>query len=213
MAASRQPRTRMAGTSKRGVGLEPAGSLALDVRRGRKGAVERLVRDHQDSLFGYALRLVQDPADAQDVTQDVFVRAHRALTSAYDEERCRTLELRPWLFRITRNLALNRLRARRAAREEPLPEGDGYHESALRFPAFEDGTLAARERKRDLERALGRLGREVREIVQLRYVENLTYAEIAAVAGGSEAAVRGKVFRALARLRTHLKEQEACHAL
>jgi RNA polymerase sigma-70 factor (ECF subfamily) len=213
MAASQLPRTTMGGSSNRGVGGEPAESLALDVRRGRKGAFERLVQDQQDSLFGYALRLVQDAADAQDVTQEAFLRAHRALTSAYDEERCRTLELRPWLFRITRNLALNRLRQRRAAREEPLPEADGHHESALRFLAFEEGTLAARERKRHLERGLGRLGREAREIVQLRYIENLSYAEIAAVAGGSEAAVRGKVFRALARLRAHLNEEEACHAM
>jgi RNA polymerase sigma-70 factor (ECF subfamily) len=171
------------------------------------------VRDHQDSLFGYALRLVQDSADAQDVTQDVFLRAHRALTSAYDDDRCRALELRPWLFRITRNLALNRLRARRAAREAPLPETDGYHETALRAPAPGFASLAERERGRELERALGRLGRELRELVQLRYVENLSYAEIAAVAGGSEAAVRGKVFRALGRLRAHLKEEEACHAM
>ncbi len=213
MGTSRQPRNTMPGSSNRRVTGEIAGSLALAVRLARKGAFERLVRDHQDSLFGYALRLVEDPADAEDVTQDAFLRAHRALTCAYDEERCRTLELRPWLFRITRNLALNRLRARRAAREDPLPEADGYHETALRFPSFEEGTLAARERKRELERALGRLGREVREIVQLRYVENLSYAEIAAVAGGSEAAARGKVFRALARLRGHLKQGEACHAM
>jgi RNA polymerase sigma-70 factor (ECF subfamily) len=187
--------------------------LALDVHRGRRGAFESLVQDHQDSLFGYALRLVQDPGDAQDVTQDALLRAYRALTSAYDDERCRTLELRPWLFRITRNLALNRLRARRTERETPLPEPDGYHEVALRVPGIGAESLAARERRRELERALGRLSRELRELVQLRYVENLSYAEIAAVAGGSEAAVRGKVFRALGRLRAHLNEKEACHAM
>ena len=123
------------------------------------------------------------------------------------------LDLRPWLFRITRNLALNRLRARRTAREAPLPETDGYHEAALRASPSDHESLDTRERRRELERALGRLGRELRELVQLRYVENLSYAEIAAVAGGSEAAVRGKVFRALGRLRAHLKDEEACHAM
>lgn len=202
----------MMGPSNRLLSRLPA-NLALDIRRGRKGAFERLVRDHQDALFGYALGLVRDPADAQDVTQDVFLRAHRALTSTYDEERCRSLELRPWLFRITRNLALNRLRARRLAREAPLPEADGYHEAALRLPAAAEGALAVHERRWRLEHALGRLDREGRAIVQLRFVQSLSYAEIAAVAGGSEAAARGKVFRALARLRAHLTQEEACHAM
>jgi RNA polymerase sigma-70 factor (ECF subfamily) len=203
----------MSGSSIKRVTADDSGSLALDVRRARQGAFERLVHVHQDSLFGYALRLVGDTADAQDVTQDALLRAHRALTSVYDEERCRALQLRPWLLRITRNLALNRLRSRRAAREDPLPVHDGYHETALRSPSPDEATLTARERKHELERALAGLGREAREIVQLRFVENLSYAEIAAVAGGSEAAVRGKVFRALARLRAQLTEKETCHAM
>src|SRR5437868_14440770 len=99
---------------------QTGGSLALAVRGGERGAVELLVRTYQDQLFGYALRLLQDRSDAQEVTQDAFLRAYQALTRRYGEEQCRALALRPWLFRIARNLAYNRRRARRSAQEEPL---------------------------------------------------------------------------------------------
>jgi RNA polymerase sigma factor (sigma-70 family) len=84
------------------------GALALAVRHGRDGALERLVRRHQDELFTYAAGLLRDDADAQEVVQDAFLRAHDALVRRYDDDRCRALRLRPWLFRIVRNVALNR---------------------------------------------------------------------------------------------------------
>jgi len=187
--------------------------LALAVHADEPGAVERLVRTYQDPLFGYALRLLQDSADAQEVTQDTFLRAYHALTARYDEAQCRKLALRPWLFRITRNLAYNRRRALRSAREEPLPEADGWHIPALRYESRTAQDLETQEERARLEHALARLNRASRELILLRFVEELPYAEIAAVVGGSEASVRGKVFRALRQLRTILMEMEAQDAM
>jgi RNA polymerase sigma-70 factor (ECF subfamily) len=192
---------------------ESGGTLAVAVHRGERDAVARLVGAYQDALFSYVLGLLRDPTDAQEVTQDAFLRAYRALASQYDEERCRTLNLRPWLLRIGRNLAYNRLRQRRMAATEPLPEPDGYHEPSLRSPSPSDGNRATREELAELESALARLSRAAREVVQLRFIDGLSYAEIATILGSSESSVRGKVFRALAQLRARLTEREITHAL
>lgn len=188
------------------------GALALAVREGRDGALERLVRGHQDELFAYAAGMLRDEADAQEVVQDAFLRAHDALVRRYDDDRCRALRLRPWLFRIVRNLALNRIRSRRAG-IEPLPDSAGWHAPALAVPPASEAALDAEDARRALERALASLGREAREIVTLRFTLDLSYAEIAGMLGVTEAAARGKVFRALERLRRRLPAEEVSDAV
>jgi RNA polymerase sigma-70 factor (ECF subfamily) len=184
--------------------MRQADNLGLAVHCGLEGSLEQMIRAYQDQIYAYALRLLRNSFDAQEVTQDVFVGAHRALTLKYDEERCRRLELRPWLFRIMRNLALNRLRARRAVQEEPFS-------AALREPAVFSGTRAGcgfgnPPDLEELESAQARLKPAARELIVLRFMEGLSYAEIAKVLGTTEASARGKVFRALQRLKLLLRE-------
>lgn len=180
--------------------------IALAVHMGDEHAIERLVHTYQDQLYGYALRLLRNCFDAEEVTQDALIRACRALALRYGPDKCRQLDLRPWLFRITRNLALNRLRDRRSAGEDRLSIAD---ERTL------PSTARSRERSQQLEilidqdmlnRALSGLSTASREMVVLRFIEGLSYAEIANVTGCSPAAARGKVFRALNRLRALLAE-------
>src|SRR6476646_10531782 len=70
------------------------------------GDFEDLVREHQDRLYSLALRYVGNPSDAEELTQDAFVRAYRALEK-YDEQRTRDLDLRPWLTTILLNACRN----------------------------------------------------------------------------------------------------------
>lgn len=181
-------------------------NLALAVHRNADGAIERLVRHHQDALFGYALRLLQDRFEAQEVTQDAFLRAIHALTSRYDEVRCSNLELKPWLFRITRNLAHNRRRARRSSAEVALLQNAGGPGPAFHSQPGADRALEEREQLVLLERALGRLRAEARDLILLRFMEEMSYAEIATIVNSSESTVRGRVFRALRKLRKALAE-------
>lgn len=181
--------------------------LAFAVHTGQRGAVECLVCTYQDQLFGYAVRLLQNRFDAQEVTQDTFIRAYQALSSQYDEAQCRNLALRPWLFRIAHNLASNRRRTR--VREEPLPASDDQHELMLPYVSSTEQQLETVEERTRLEHALSRLSRESRELILLRFLEEMSYAEIVMVVGTTEAAVRGKVFRALRQLRIILMEKEA----
>jgi len=195
-----------AATAGKGMIMDKPECIALSVHLGDEGAVERLVRAYQDQLYGYALRLLRNPFDADEVTQDAFIRACRTLTASYGPDRCRQLEMRPWLFRITRNLALNRMRDRRSAGEgrfSPVDDPD-----VANIPQDEGAgqpfqILADQDA---LSRALDRLETESRDLVVLRFIEGLSYAEIAQATGGSEAAARAKVFRALRRLRVLLSE-------
>ncbi|MGA2260411.1 MAG: sigma-70 family RNA polymerase sigma factor [Acidobacteriota bacterium] len=181
-------------------------NLALAVHRNENGAVERLVKIYQNRLFSYALRLLQDPFDAQEVTQDAFLRACHALTRRYDEKKCGDLVLAPWLFRITRNLAYSRSSKRRSRNEVPLPgKGVGGDE----IPSNPDEgirELESRGERQALRTALRSLGLEERELVLLRFLEEMSYAEMASIIGGTDASVRGKVFRALRKLRASIEK-------
>src|SRR5436190_7218199 len=87
-----------------------SGRLAMDL----DGSFEALVREHQDRLYSLALRYVGNAHDAEELTQDAFVRAYRALAK-YDRERILALDLRPWLTTILLNAARNHV-ARPAVR-------------------------------------------------------------------------------------------------
>src|SRR5512132_1312121 len=98
--------------------------LAVAVHRCESGALERLIDQYENPLYGYAYGILQNAFDAQEVVQDAMVRAHRALTRQYDEQRCAELALRPWLFKMTRNLCLNKRRSKTRALEQPLDTFD-----------------------------------------------------------------------------------------
>ena len=188
--------------------------LALAVHRREEGAFERMVGEFEQQLFNYVYRLIQNVHDAQEVVQDTFLRAHRALTRQYDESKCTALLVRPWLYRIARNLAMNKRRGLRARIEQPLPaeEHVGF-KTAVRPPAL----LCSIETKEELERldrALASLPVEARELVFLRFIEEMSYAEIAKTTGLGEAVLRGKVFRSLRQLRDTLAtNEETAHAV
>jgi len=181
-------------------------NLALAVHANLNGSLESLIRMYQDQLYSFALRLLRNPFDAQEVVQDTFLNAYRTLTLRYEEERCKNLALRPWLFRVARNLAYNRLRTRRQIREEPLDPGGKVADQIT-----EPGSRADASDALDsglLVQALGRLKPGMRELIVLRFVEELSYAEIAEILRTTEAAARGKVFRALQFLKQRLRPLE-----
>ena len=103
---------------------DQGGELAVAVHRCEPGAFERLIDRFERPLFTYAHGILQNAFDAQEVVQDAMMRAHRALTRQYDEERCAALAVRPWLFRTVRNLSLNKRRSKRSALEESLESFD-----------------------------------------------------------------------------------------
>lgn len=187
--------------------------LAIAVRRCEPGAFERLIGLYEPSLRRYVHKLLLNHHDAQEVVQDTFVRAHRALTRQYTEERCRELALKPWLFRIARNLALNARRGLRHELEQPLPPIDDNGFRPLSIAPTPGSNLERQQDAARLDAALALLPSDVRELILLRFIEEMSYGEIARATGHNEASLRGRVFRALKMLRDTLAEEEVAHAV
>jgi RNA polymerase sigma factor (sigma-70 family) len=183
----------------RRMGLEALpDALATD----RDGAFPHLVRALLDGVYSGALRLTGNPADAQDVAQEAFLRAYRALGS-YPAERIRALQLREWVWTIALNLCRNRARTRQRRPEEALPAGLPM---ADRAPGPEARALAAIGEE-NLAARLARLPWAQRSAVVLRHVCDLTYAEAAAALGRPVGTVKADVHRGLQRLRAALEEE------
>lgn len=186
-------------------------NLAVAVHRKDPGAFERLIEKFERSLFNYAHGILQNTFDAQEVVQDAMLRAHRALTRQYDEARCAALALRPWLFKTVRNLCLNKRRSKTRALEQPLTDFDDGRIGPFAKPFSSD-----LERKQEVEllrRAMAILPVDARELIVLRFIEEMPYSDIARTIGGTEASLRGKVFRSLKLLRDALERKGVAHAM
>lgn len=169
------------------------------------GTFERLVLAYQGRLFAFALRLTGRREDAEEIAQDAFVRAYRAL-AAYPAERIACLALHAWLFQITVNVARNH--RRRPGINAISLDGDG-HEPAFLEPADDERTrpeaLAERgEEARMLAHELAALPERYRAAVALRHVEGLGYAELAQVLGQPVGTVKANVHRGVILLRKAL---------
>jgi RNA polymerase sigma factor (sigma-70 family) len=162
----------------------------------------RLVRALQDGVFAGVLRLTGSHADAEEITQETFVRAYRAL-SAQSAERVHELRVREWVWTIALNLCRNRARSRRRRPEGSLDEQPPTPDPA---PGPEQEALAQAERE-TLTRHLARLPWPARSSVVLRHVAGFPYAEIAAALGRPVGTVKSDVHRGLQRLRASLEEE------
>ena len=179
------------------------------------GTFEAVVRAHQDRLYSVALRLLGDPSDAEEVAQDAFVRAYRAL-NGYDAERIRMLQLRGWLATIVINLARNRVRGRRAPTVPLEVDAGGPNASAApdkirdSFPDPEAVT-SRREERESWARLLAGLPDRYRIPLVLRHVDELSYPEMAAALGRPEGTVKAQVHRGLALLRDAYVAEDRAH--
>jgi RNA polymerase sigma factor (sigma-70 family) len=183
----------------RRIGLEALPAALAD---DRDAAFPHLVRALQDGIYSGALRLTGSPSDAEEIAQEAFTRAYRAL-GEYPAERIRALRLRGWVWTIAANLCRNRARARSRRPEEPLP---AVFPPADPAPGPEHEAMARCERER-LASHLSRLPWGPRAAVVLRHIAGLGYAEIATALGRPLGTVKSDVHRGLARLRESLEEE------
>jgi RNA polymerase sigma factor (sigma-70 family) len=153
-----------------------------------------MVHTLQPGIYSGARRLTRNHQDAQEITQDTFVRAYTAL-SDYDDTRIATLRLRPWLWTIALNLCRSRARQR-----TPIPTGtvdDPYEAPPAEL--MDDAAWNA---------ALAHLNEPQRTAVVLRHVLDLPISEISEITGRPEGTVKADISRALARLRTTMNGEE-----
>jgi RNA polymerase sigma-70 factor (ECF subfamily) len=160
---------------------------------------EEIVREHSSRVFRLAYRLTGNKHDAEDLTQDVFVRVFRSLSS-YSPG---TFE--GWLHRITTNLFLDRARRKQRIRFEGL--GD---DAAERLAGRELSPATAYDERlldADIQAALDQLAPEYRAAVVLCDIEGLTYEEIAATLGVKLGTVRSRIHRGRGQLRNTLEHR------
>ena len=171
---------------------------------GHRDAFAEVVERHQAAVYGTALRLIGEREGALEVANGAFFKAYRALASV-DPAR----PLRPWLLRIASNEALNYLRARGGDARQTLA-GDGAMATLETLPsremAPEEGTLA-HERREAVRRALAALPEQQRVVAVLRYLHDLSYAEIAAQTDLPVNTVGVYLLRARAQLRAALTRE------
>lgn len=176
-----------------------SGTAAFDAGVGEMPSWAELVQAHADSVYGLAYRLTGNQQDAEDLTQETFMRVFRSLKSY----RPGTFE--GWLHRITTNLFLDMVRHRQGIRMEALPENYDRVPGTLKTPeqAVDDAMLDP-----DLEIALAELQPDYRAVVVLCDVVGLTYEEIASTLGLKMGTVRSRIHRARSSLRATLERLE-----
>ncbi len=190
--------------------LSEQDSIEADLAQDLDGSFERLVRLYQDRLYSFALRLTGSPEDAEEIAQDAFVRAYRAL-GRYPAERIRALSLRAWLYRITLNVARNRLRGRRH-KFVSISEGAGLNgrDSARELEddpqTRPDSRFEQAERRKDIATLVAGLPDRYRSALILRYVEGLRLEEVAAILKQPLGTTKSNVHRAVNALRTAISQ-------
>ena len=165
-------------------------------RRGELGAFEELYRAHAGRIYGLAVRMLGNNADAEDLLQEIFLTAHRKLESFRGDSALGT-----WLYRLATNQILDHVRSR-AARTGQLTDG---LEDDSTLPDAMGHRLGDRAIDRiDLERALSQLPEGCRAAFVLHDVEGLEHREVAEVLGIAEGTSKSQVHKARLRLRALL---------
>lgn len=170
-------------------------------------AFEQVVLCFQRRIYAFALRMSGNPEDAEEVAQDTFVRAYRAL-AVYPARRVRELKIQPWLYQIALNVFRNRVRGGHLPVVSlDMPEVGAMAEIADTTQAQPEAATVSSEQQHDLAALVATLPQRFREAVVLRHVEGFSYQEIATLLGEPIGTVKSDVHRGTRLLRQALATQ------
>lgn len=166
---------------------------------GDVNAFELLVRDYEKNLYNLALRMVKNPDDAADMTQEAFIKAYNSLTSFRGDSKFSV-----WLYRIVSNVCLDFLRSRSRHQTVSLSvENDEGEETELDIADESQSPEELLERKltrESVRRGLDALPEDYRQILLLREIQGLSYDEIGEVLSLEIGTVKSRIFRARKKL-------------
>jgi len=176
-------------------------------KRGDRQAFGRLVDEYKDKIYSYVSRMLGDPYEAEDVTQEAFVRAYRSLPRFRGASSFHT-----WLYRIASNLAIDVVRRRKRndvsafSLDEPLESDDGEYEREIADdtggPADATGT---RETQVAVRRAIMDLPEKLRDVMILYELQGETYEDIAEILDVPLGTVKSRLFNARNQLKDRLQ--------
>ncbi|WP_419660409.1 RpoE1: RNA polymerase sigma-E factor (sigma24) [Desulfosarcina variabilis str. Montpellier] len=167
--------------------------LVADVAQGDERAFAELLHRHQNAVYAFACRMLQDPQEAEDVTQETFLRLYQT------SRRYRpTASLRAYLLRITKNICIDHFRKKRPELMDDLPDPA--------TPQTPQDLLEGAVTTKYLEKAIDRLPVNQRTALLLRHTEQLSYSRIAEVMDVSIGAVESLLVRARRTLKQRLAD-------
>jgi RNA polymerase sigma-70 factor (ECF subfamily) len=180
-------------------------ALVQLAQRGDAGAFDALVRRYQHKIVKLVLRYVRDPAEAEDIAQEAFIKAYRALPRFRGDSAFYT-----WLYRIAINTAKNVLAARGRNPisydiEQDSDEGPGL-ESQMKDMATPEALAMTDEIRSTVNQAIDQLPEDLRTAIVLRELEGLSYDEIAQAMSCPVGTVRSRIFRAREAIDARLRE-------
>ncbi len=178
---------------------------------GEPSDFERLILERVESLYNYAFVLTKRPDDAEDLLQDGLARAFERFR-LFD----RSMTFNAWIFTVIRNAHVDRLRKRRVrvlGERSPLSGEDADCAVTVDSPLYAipldpEAILARRESLDRLRDAIQQLPTDMREVIELRDVEGLSYREIAAIVNRPIGTVMSRLYRGRNLLRTYLVQAE-----
>ncbi|MBT7307824.1 MAG: RNA polymerase sigma factor RpoE [Gammaproteobacteria bacterium] len=185
--------------------------LVLQVQKGDKRAFDLLVLKYQHKIVALVNRFVKDPVAAQDVAQEAFIRAYRALVNFRGESAFYT-----WLYRIAVNTAKNYLVAK--SRRPPATDLDAdeaellFQEQGLTEQATPENMLIRDQSHQQLMAALDGLSPPLREAITLREMDGMSYEAIAEMMETPIGTVRSRIHRAREMIVRQLQQQEDQYA-
>ena len=174
------------------------------LRKGDKEACAICVREHSTNVYNLALKLTRDPAAAEDVLQETFLSAFKAIPRFEGKA-----QLSTWLYRIAHNAALMRLRKRQVqtiSLDEPAENEEGVSEPRefADWSKNPEQVLLSDEMRRAMDEAIASLSETLKSVFVLRDVNGLSTSQTAEVLGLSEEAVKSRLLRARLALRERL---------
>lgn len=190
--------------------LDPDSLLVERCNTGDATAWEDLVRIHTRRVFGLCYRFTGSESEAQDLTQEVFLRIFKTLKSFRVEEGSFTT----WTAKLTRNLLIDHYRRNRQERstdslEDQLTEAETKDSAVMHPSPRPDSLVIGREKREIVQLALQRLSPELRETIILRDLQELEYREIATILAIPEGTVKSRLNRGRAELARLLRRQKA----
>lgn len=180
--------------------------LVKRVQRGDKSAFDLLVRKYQHKVVKLVLRYVRNPAEAEDIAQEAFIKAYRALPQFRGDSAFYT-----WMYRIAINTAKNSLASRDRspiAYELDLTDPEESHsvQTKLQDPDTPEGMALTEEIRGIVNSAIEGLPEELKTAIVLRELDGLSYEEIAAAMECPVGTVRSRIFRAREAIDKRLRE-------
>lgn len=178
---------------------EAQAGLIADCIQGDQAAIEQFIQEYQLGVFRLALSVLNDPAEANEVAQDTFIAALRALKSYRERS-----NFKAWLYTIALNLSRSRLRKKKALDRLQRTLTSLFHVRS-QLPATLEEVIIGSEEEAALWQALEKLGEKQRIPILLRYYHDLSVAEIADILNIKEGTVHSRLSIGRERLRSELE--------